>query len=43
MFGACDRSEWGNIRNMIRSGIKSCLYSKTKRTPLIQTVFIEVD
>ena len=43
MFEACDKSEWGNIRNVIKSGLKSCLYNRTKRTPLIQPVFIEVD
>lgn len=43
MFSACDRSEWGNIRNMIKSAVKNCLCSKTKRTPLIHPIFIEVD
>ena len=43
MFSACDRSEWGNIKNIIKSGIKSFLTSKTGRTPLIMPIFIEVD
>ncbi|MCR5809736.1 MAG: ribonuclease J [Clostridiales bacterium] len=43
MFASCDRTEWGNIRNIIRSGIKGCLYSRTKRTPLIMPIFLEVD
>ena len=42
-FAASDKSEWGNIKNTIRSGIKSCLYSRTKRTPLIMPIFLEVD
>ena len=42
-FAANDKTEWGNIKNTIRSGIKSCLYSRTKRTPLIMPIFIEVD
>ena len=43
MFSACDRSEWGNIKNVIRSGIKSFLSNKTGRTPLIMPIFVEVD
>ena len=43
MFAACDKSEWGNVRNMIRSAVKSCLYQKTKRTPLFHPIFIEVE
>ena len=43
MFAACDRSDWGNIKNVIRSSVKSCLYQHTKRTPVIQTVFMEVE
>lgn len=43
MFSACDRSEWGNLKNVIKSAVKSCLYAKTKRTPLIYHVFLEVD
>lgn len=43
MFAACDRSEWGNIRNVIRSSVKSLLYQRTKRTPLIHPMFIEVE
>ena len=43
MFSACDRSEWGNVRNIMKSAVKSCLYAKTKRAPLIHHVFLEVD
>ena len=43
MFASCDKTEWGNIRNMIKSSVKGCLYNRTKRTPLIQPVFIEVE
>ncbi|MCR5611935.1 MAG: ribonuclease J [Clostridiales bacterium] len=43
MFSSCDKSEWGNVKNLIKSAVKSCLYAKTKRTPLIHHVFLEVD
>ncbi|MBQ3849064.1 MAG: ribonuclease J [Clostridia bacterium] len=43
MFESCDKTEWGNIKNMIKSSIKSCLYGRTKRAPLLMPIFIEVD
>jgi ribonuclease J len=43
MFSACDRSQWSDIKTMFKSGVKNCLYKRTGRTPLIHTVFMEVD
>ena len=43
MFASCDRSEWGNVRNIIRSAVKNLVFTRTKRSPLIHPVYIEVD
>lgn len=37
------RSEWSNVRNNIRSALKNYLYSKTKRSPIVLPILIEVD
>ena len=42
-FATSDKTEWNSIKNSIKSGIKTCLYNKTKRTPLIMPIFMEVD
>jgi len=43
LFASSDKSEWGSIKNSIKPAIKTCLYTKTGRTPLIMPVIIEVD
>ena len=43
LFAACDKSEWGNIRNMIKSSVKGVITARTKRSPLIHPIFMEVD
>ncbi|MDL2235571.1 ribonuclease J [Christensenellaceae bacterium OttesenSCG-928-L17] len=35
-------SEWANIKNSIRSALKEYFYNKTKRTPMILPVIVEV-
>ena len=42
-FAYADKSEWGNIKNAVKSGVKSCLVKRTGRTPLIQPIFMEVE
>ena len=42
-FAYADKSEWGNIKNAVKSGVKSCLVKWTGRTPLIQPIFMEVE
>ncbi len=42
-FAYADRTEWGNIKNAVKSGVKSCLVKRTGRTPLIQPIFMEVE
>ncbi len=36
------KSEWANIKNSIRTQLKEHLYNKTKRTPMIMPIVIEV-
>ena len=43
LFAASDKSEWGNIKTLVKSSVKSCLYGKTKRMPLILPVFLEIE
>lgn len=42
-FQTAHRSEWSSIKNNIRSSLKSFLYNKTKRTPMIFPIIIEID
>ena len=42
-FASADRSEWGSIKNAVKSEVKSCLYGRTKRVPLIMPIFVEVE
>ncbi|MBO6062109.1 MAG: ribonuclease J, partial [Clostridia bacterium] len=42
-FEYAERQEWGNIKNAVRSGIKSCLMKHTGRTPVVHPVFIETE
>ena len=42
-FGSAHRSEWSSIKNNIRSSLKTFLYNKTKRTPMIFPIIIEID
>lgn len=42
-FASCDRSEWGAIKNSIKSDVRSFLRTMTKRTPLIMPIVLEVD
>lgn len=36
------QSEWSSIKNSIRNALKEYLYSKTKRTPMILPVIVEI-
>ncbi len=42
-FETAHRSEWSSIKNNIRSSLKNYLYNKTKRTPMIVPIIIEID
>ena len=42
-FASCERSEWGGVKNAIKAEVKSCLYGRTKRMPLLMPIFIEVE
>ena len=42
-FASANRSEWSGIKNNIRSALKNELYHKTKRTPIILPIIIEID
>ena len=42
-FESAHRSEWSSIKNNIRSSLKNYLYNKTKRTPMIVPIIIEID
>ena len=41
-FGQCHKSEWSNIKNTIRSDLKTYLYAQTKRRPMILPIIIEI-
>lgn len=42
-FATAHRSEWSGIKNGIRTALKNELYHKTKRTPIILPIIIELD
>lgn len=42
-FAQSDRSEWAQIKNAIKNELKDYLYMKTKRTPIILPIIIEID
>ena len=37
------RSEWSHIKNGVRNALKDYLYSKTRRTPMILPIIVEID
>jgi ribonuclease J len=41
-FEISHRSEWSSLKNNIRSTLKTYLYNKTKRTPMILPIIVEV-
>ena len=41
-FASSHKSEWSSIKNNIRSAMKDYLYKKTKRTPMILPIIIEI-
>ena len=41
-FEGADRSEYAGIKNGVRSALKTFLKSKTKRTPMIMPIIIEI-
>lgn len=42
-FAQSGRSEWAQIKNAIKNELKDYLYMKTKRTPMILPIIIEID
>ena len=42
-FASANRSEWSGIKNNIRAALKNELINKTKRTPIILPIIIEID
>ncbi len=42
-FANAHKSEWSGIKNNIRAALKNELYNKTKRTPIILPIIIELD
>ncbi|MBQ9832910.1 MAG: ribonuclease J, partial [Clostridia bacterium] len=43
LFEGAHRSEWSSIKNNIKGSLKNYLYTKTKRTPMIMPIIIEVE
>jgi ribonuclease J len=41
-FGGADRSDYSNIKNGIKSSLKTYLKSRTKRTPMILPILVEI-
>lgn len=41
-FEEADKSEYAELKNKLKSKLKSFLYSKTKRTPMILPIIIEI-
>lgn len=41
-FSISHKSDWANIKNGIRNGLKDYLYEKTKRTPIILPIVVEI-
>lgn len=41
-FENASRSDWAGIKNSIKSDLKNFLYQKTKRTPIILPIIIEI-
>lgn len=41
-FSASHKSDWSNIKNGIKSSLKDYLYNKTKRTPMILPIVVEI-
>ena len=42
-FATAHRSEWSSIKNNIRTSLKNYLYNKTKRTPMIFPIIVEIE
>ena len=42
-FKEAGKSEWSQIKNGIRNALKDYLYSKTRRTPMILPIIVEID
>ena len=44
MQNCCDRNirEWGNIKSAMRDALSEYIYSKTKRSPMILPIIMEV-
>lgn len=42
-FKDAGRSEWSQIKNGVRNALKDYLYSKTRRTPMILPIIVEID
>ncbi len=42
-FKNAGRSEWSQIKNGVRNALKDYLYSKTRRTPMILPIIVEID
>ncbi|HOF94194.1 MAG TPA: hypothetical protein PLE79_01525, partial [Clostridia bacterium] len=41
-FGERHQSEWACIKNNIRNSLREYFYNKTKRTPMILPIVVEI-
>lgn len=42
-FASSHKSEWSSIKNNIKAALKNYLYNKTRRTPMIMPIIIEIE
>ena len=42
-FTKTNKSEWGQVKNSIRSALKDALYRRTRREPMIMPIVIEIE
>lgn len=42
-FTKTNKSEWGQVKNSIRSALKDTLYRRTRREPMIMPIVIEIE
>lgn len=43
LFKGAHKSEWAQLKNQLKNAVKDDLYAKTKRTPMILPIIIEID
>ena len=43
LFKGAHKSEWAQLKNQLKNAVMDDLYAKTKRTPMILPIIIEID